>query len=92
MCAIELLTIEDLEGRRICERLGKRPARSRNRPFNVSRRALSTALWVALRSAVFARLLGLRFWGWAAAPPLALLADAPTPVSVLSMGGGRASV
>jgi hypothetical protein len=51
----------DLEGRRIWDRFGKRPARSKKRPLRVSRRCLSTALWVALRSAVFARLLGFLF-------------------------------
>ena len=81
---MEELTMEDLEGRRIWERLGRRAARSynvqegisgknccgmedlkrtRKRPLRVSRRARSTALWVALRSAVLARLLGLRL-GW----------------------------
>lgn len=33
---------------------------TKKRPFRVSRRARSTALWVARRSAVLARLLGLR--------------------------------
>jgi hypothetical protein len=51
----------DFEGRRIWDRFGKRPARSKKRPLRVSRRCLSTALWVALRSAVFARLLGFLF-------------------------------
>jgi hypothetical protein len=61
MWAIDELTIEDLDGRRIWERFGKRAARSKKRPLRVSRRCLSTALWVALRSAVFARLLGFLF-------------------------------
>ena len=34
---------------------------TKKRPLRVSRRCLSTALWVALRSAVFARLLGFLF-------------------------------
>lgn len=73
------LTMEDLEGRRIWDRFGRRAARSwggnswehmrrkkkkggltRKRPLRVSLRCRSTALWVALRSAVLARLLGLR--------------------------------
>lgn len=36
---------------------------TRNRPLRVSRRWRSTALWVARRSAVLARRLGLRFEG-----------------------------
>lgn len=43
---------------------------TRNRPFNVSLRCLSTALCVARRSAVLARRLGLRLGG---PPPEALL-------------------
>lgn len=35
--------------------------RTKNRPLSVSLRWRSTALWVARRSAVFARRLGLRF-------------------------------
>jgi len=61
MWAIDELTIEDLDGRRIWERFGKRAARSKKRLLRVSRRCLSTALWVALLSAVFARLLGFLF-------------------------------
>jgi hypothetical protein len=53
--------MEDLEGRRIWDKLGRRAARSRNLPLRVSLLWRSTALWVALRSAVFARLLGFRF-------------------------------
>ena len=34
---------------------------TKKRPLRVSRRCLSTALWVALRSAVFALLLGFLF-------------------------------
>jgi len=34
---------------------------TKKRPFRFSRRSLSTALWVARRSAVFARLLGFLF-------------------------------
>ena len=64
-------------------------ARTRNRPFNVSLRARSTALWVALRSAVLARRLGLRL-GWAGAVA-ATFAFAST-FGVASTGGGRASV
>lgn len=79
-----LLTIEDLEGRRIWVRFGRRAARSKNLPFNVSRRCLSTALWVARRSAVLARRLGLRFIAFAAllladelGPPCAVVVVAP---------------
>lgn len=58
---------------------------TRKRPFKVSLRALSTALCVALRSAVFARLLGFRF-GWVAGGPVgATWGEAST-------GGGRARV
>ena len=39
---------------------GKKRGLTKKRPLRVSRRARSTALWVALRSAVLARLLGLR--------------------------------
>jgi hypothetical protein len=39
----------------------RRKGRTKNLPFSVSRRCLSTALCVARRSAVFARRLGLRF-------------------------------
>ena len=60
MWAMDELTIEDLEGRRIWERLGRSWARSRKRPLSVSLLCLSTALWVALLSAVLARLEGLR--------------------------------
>jgi hypothetical protein len=61
MCAMLELTMEDFEGRRIWERLGKREARSKNLPLSVSLLCLSTALCVARRSAVLARRLGLRF-------------------------------
>ena len=64
--------MEDLEGRRICARLGSKAARSRKRPLSVSRRWRSTALCVARRSAVLARLLGLRFCGAPPPPALAL--------------------
>ena len=60
--------------------------RTRKRPLRVSRRARSTALWVALRSAVLARRLGLRLF-WALADGEADWADW-TP----SAGGGRARV
>ena len=43
------------------EKKGKREGRTKNLPFKVSRRCLSTALCVARRSAVLARRLGLRF-------------------------------
>ena len=62
--------------------------RTRKRPLRVSRRARSTALWVALRSAVLARRLGLRL-GWVAAGAAELALAA---VGVASTGGGRASV
>jgi hypothetical protein len=58
MWAMLLLTMEDLEGRRIWVRLGRRAARSRKRPFKVSLLCLSTALWVARLSAVLALRLG----------------------------------
>jgi hypothetical protein len=61
MCAMLELTMEDFEGRRIWERLGRREARSKNLPLSVSLLCLSTALCVARRSAVLARRLGLRF-------------------------------
>lgn len=75
MCAMLELTMEDFEGRRIWERFGRREARSKNLPLRVSLLCLSTALWVARRSAVFARRLGLRFMAAdpLPAPPL----DAP---------------
>ena len=46
---------------------------TRKRPFNVSLRCLSTALWVARRSAVLARRDGLRLGG----PLVEALALAP---------------
>lgn len=85
---MELLTIEDFDGRRIWERFGRSAARSKNRPFRVSRRARSTALCVALRSAVFARLLGLRLAAGGTGAGGIVLAGAGVP----STGGGRASV
>ena len=51
--------------------------RTRNLPFSVSRRCLSTALCVARRSAVFARRLGLRFIALAAALLLFVAALVP---------------
>lgn len=87
MWAIEELTIEDFEGRRICERLGSRAARSKKRLFRVSRRCLSTALCVARRSAVLARRLGLRL----EFAPLEGL-DVVVLAEAASAGGGSARV
>jgi hypothetical protein len=61
MWAIDELTIDDFDGRRIWERLGSRAARSKNLPLSVSLRCLSTALCVARLSAVLARRLGFLF-------------------------------
>jgi len=69
MSAIDEFTIADLEGRRTVARFGRSAARSKNLPFKVSLLCLSTALCVALRSAVLARRLGLRFM----LPPLRLV-------------------
>ena len=73
--------------------------RTRNRPFRVSLRARSTALWVARRSAVLARRLGLRLAACTAAAgavglaPLALGVPLPTvDADEPSTGGGRARV
>jgi preprotein translocase subunit SecG len=69
-----LFTIALFDGRRTEVRLGRRAARSKNRPFNVSLLCLSTALCVARRSAVLARRLVLRFSEFAVALALALAA------------------
>ena len=84
MCAMDELTMEDLEGRRIWERLGRSWARSRKRPFRVSLLCLSTALWVALLSAVLARLDGLRLMLAALAEALVVVASAGTEGVVAS--------
>lgn len=68
------------EGLLIWLRFGKSAAKSRKRPFNVSRLCLSTALWVARRSAVLARLEGLReFLLLAEEPPEAPFSVDPSP-------------
>lgn len=59
--------------------------RTKNLPFRVSRRCLSTALCVARRSAVFARRLGLRFIPFAV-PVALLLFTALVPCIVAAAG------
>lgn len=56
---------------------------TRNLPFSVSRRCRSTALWVALRSAVFARRLGLRFM-----PPRPRLGASAAAEGLIADAGG----
>ena len=73
----------------------RRAERTRKRPFRVSLRALSTALWVARRSAVLARLLGLRFAAAGAAGVVEEALGVLEPVLEVeeaSTGGGRARV
>jgi hypothetical protein len=92
------LTIADLDGRRTEVKLGRRAARSKNRPFKVSLRCRSTALCVARLSAVLALREVLRFSA-ALAGALGLLLFAllalgfvvdwsPLPVELAVWGGG----